>query len=179
MLVGGMKDRSRVITINIVDNRLFAHELESLDSEQIRSLKKLHHVVQSDLALICVQVSEHFDQYFVPDFFQPNASSGLVGFLVERCFLKHGREVGAAAQEELVGRNLALFWPIDYKGEVRVLRVCDPAFKVCGQCGLGELGISLLGQHEIVKVIEPLHAIVAAKDVKAVLHNLARMAKTT
>lgn len=133
MLVGGMEDRSCVITINIVYDRLLAHEFKSLDTEEICRFEELHHVIQSDLALVCVQVCEHFDEHLVPDFFKSDARSSLVCLLVERSFLEHGCEVRAPAQEQLVGGDLALFWPIYDEGEIGVLRVRDPTLQVRGQ----------------------------------------------
>ena len=52
---------------------------------------------------------------------------------MERSFLEHGCEVRAPAQEQLVGGDLALFWPIYDEGEIGVLRVRDPTLQVRGQ----------------------------------------------
>lgn len=60
-----MKNRRRVVTVDVVDDGLFAHEFEPLDSEKISRLKKLHHVVESDLTFISVQVSQHFNEHLV------------------------------------------------------------------------------------------------------------------
>ena len=153
MLVGGMKNRSCVITINIVYDRLLAHEFKSLDTEEICRFEELHHVIQSNLALVCVQVCEHFNEHLVPDLFKSDASSSLVCFLVERSFLEHGCEIRAPAQEQLVRGDLTLLRPIYDEGEIGVLRVRNPTLQVRGQRRLRELGVALLGQHEVVKVI--------------------------
>lgn len=75
--------------------------------------------------------------------------------------------------------DLTLLRPIYDEGEIGVLRVRNPTLQVRGQRRLRELGVALLGQHEVVKVIEPLHTIVATEDVKAVLHNLTSVAEAT
>ena len=54
MLIASVQDCSRIIAVYIVYDSLLAHKLESLDSKQICRLEQLHHIVQSDLALVSI-----------------------------------------------------------------------------------------------------------------------------
>ena len=76
-----------------------------------------------------------------------------------------------------MGWYLAILWCINDKCEVRVLRIGDPALQVSCQSRLWKFGIALLGQYEVVKVVETLDSIVASEDVQAVLNDLTSMAE--
>ena len=76
-----------------------------------------------------------------------------------------------------MSRNLAILRCINDKREVRVLWVGDPTLQVSRKSRLWKLGIALLGQHEVVKVVETLNSIVASKDVQAVLNDLTSVAE--
>ncbi len=82
MLVTGVQDCSRVVAVYIVYDSLLAHKLESLNSEQIRCLEQFHHIVQRDLALICIKISQNLDKNLVAYFLKRNASSRLICLLM-------------------------------------------------------------------------------------------------
>jgi len=56
VLVTCVENGRRVVSVNVLDDRLFAHELQSVDAKQVRTLEQLHYVVQSDRALVGVEV---------------------------------------------------------------------------------------------------------------------------
>ena len=94
-----MQDGRCIVAVDVVDDCLLAHALQTLNAKEISCLKELHHVVQSDLTLVCVQVGQHLNQHIVPYLLESDGGSGLVGLLVQRSFLEHGGEVGATRQE--------------------------------------------------------------------------------
>ena len=71
-----------------------------------------------------------------------------------------------------MGWHLTILRCINDKCEVRVLRIGDPTLQVGRESRLWKLGIALLRQHEVVKVVETLDSIVTSKDVQAVLNDL-------
>ena len=71
--------------------------------------------------------------------------------------------------------HLTILWRINDKCEVRVLRIGDPTLQIGRQSRLWELWIALLGQDEVIKVVETLDTIVASKYVQAVLNDLTCM----
>ena len=70
---------------------------------------------------------------------------------------------------------LTVLWTINDKCEVRVLRIGNPTLQIGRQSGLWQLWIALLGQDEVIKVVETLDAIVASEYVQAVLNDLTCM----
>ena len=97
MLVTRVQDGRCVVAVDIVNDRLLAHELEAFDPEQVRRLKQLHHIVQGDLALICVEVSQHLDEDVVANLVKSDAGVRFVSLIVEGSLLEHRCEVRASA----------------------------------------------------------------------------------
>lgn len=99
MLITCVENGSCVVTVDVVYDRLFAHEFESFNSKKVCCFEQLHYIVQSDLAVVSVQVSQHFYENVVADFLKANASTCFVCFLMKRRLLEHCREVWTAGEE--------------------------------------------------------------------------------
>ena len=78
-----MQDGCSIITVNVVDNCLLTHELQTFDAEEVRSLEKLHDVVQSDLTFICIEIRQHLNENVVADLLKSDTPC-LVSLLMER-----------------------------------------------------------------------------------------------
>ncbi len=133
MLIAGVQDCSRVVAVYIVNDGLLTHKLESLDSKQVCRLKKLHHIVQSDLALICIEIGQNFNKDLVAYFFKRYAGSCLICLFMSGGLLEHGCEVGASREEKFVRGHLTFIGSCHYKGKVRIFRVADPTLEICCQ----------------------------------------------
>ena len=113
-----MKDSCSIVAVDVVYDSLFAHKFQPLNPKEICSLKQFHHIVQSYLAFISVQIGQDFDEHFIPDLLKSDAGSSFVGLLVQWSLLKHSCKVGASTQEKLVRRYLPFLRPINDECEV-------------------------------------------------------------
>ena len=77
MLIACKKDRSRILSVDVVEYGLFAHEFKSVYSQQVSRLKKLHHVLEGYLALVCVEIVQNFVKDIVLNLFELNVTSVL------------------------------------------------------------------------------------------------------
>lgn len=177
VLVARVKDCGCVFGVNVVYDCLLAHELESVNPEKVCCLKQLHHVVQRNLALIRVQISEYFHQNVVADLLKLDCATRFACAFVQRAFREHSGEIRTSTEDQLVCVD-ALLIAFQQKGHVGKVLIADPRLQIGTQSRRRELSVMLLlGKDKVIEVVKSLNAVIPAKDVKTVFDHLTCMAK--
>jgi hypothetical protein len=58
-----MQDCCGVFVVYVIQDGLLTHKLKSVYAKKIGRLKKLHDIVQSDLAFISIEIVQNFNEY--------------------------------------------------------------------------------------------------------------------